>query len=103
MARKKSATSPRKTVASSEDGQVDQDVNVESAEQSVTAAREQLQAAETLLEQVREKATEQVAKLRDKSAGELIDGTLEFVRKHPGLGVLTAASVGFFFARMFRR
>ena len=101
MARKKSATPTRKTPAPVED--VNEDVDVESAEQSVNAAREQLRAAESLLEQAREKATEQVAKLRDKSAGELIDGTLEFVRKHPGLGVLTAASVGFLFARLFRR
>jgi len=81
----------------------DLNVDVKSASEQVDAARQQLEAAEALLEQARTQAVQHVAWLRDRSTGELIDTSLEFVRKHPGLSVAAAASVGYFVGRLFRR
>jgi len=103
MAKKKTATSRGRSAAPADDVKLDADKEVQSASDQVATAREQLRTAEALLEQAREKAVQRVVWLQDKSTGELIDSSLEFVRKHPGLGVLTAASVGFMFARLFRR
>jgi len=102
MAKKKTATSPRQSAAA-KDVELEANAEVKSAAERVEEARTQLQAAEALLEEARETAVERVAWLRDRTAGELIDTSLEFVRKHPGLGVLTAASLGYFFGRLFRR
>lgn len=103
MAKKKMATSRRQPARPAKDTEPEADAEVRSASAQVESARQQLQAAEALLEQAREKAVERVAWLRGQSAGELIDTSLEFVRKHPGLGVFTAASVGYFLGRLFRR
>ncbi|MDP6467970.1 MAG: hypothetical protein QF918_09530 [Pirellulaceae bacterium] len=100
---KKTATSRRRSAKPADDVKLDADIEVQAASEQVETAREQLRAAEAVLEQAREKAVQRIAWLKDKSAGELIDSSLEFVRKHPGLGVLTAASIGFLFARLFRR
>ncbi|HJN13316.1 MAG TPA: hypothetical protein QF564_31870 [Pirellulaceae bacterium] len=100
---KKKATSRRRSAKPAEDVKLDADIEVQAASDQVETAREQLRSAEAVLEQAREKAVQRIAWLQDKSAGELIDSSLEFVRKHPGLSVLTAASIGFMFARWFRR
>ncbi len=103
MAKRKSARPSRPPAAATADADVEADTDVKSAEEQVAAAREQLQAAEALLEQVREEAVERVAWLKSKTTGELLDTSLEFVRKHPGLGVMAAASVGYCLGRLFRR
>ena len=103
MAKRKTVATRRQPKAPTKDVEPEADAQVQSAEEQVAAAHEQLQVAEAMLEQVREKAVEKVAWLRDRSTGELLDTSLEFVRKHPGLGVLTAASVGYFLGRLFRR
>jgi ElaB/YqjD/DUF883 family membrane-anchored ribosome-binding protein len=103
MAKRKTVAKRRQPTAPTKDVEPDADAEVQSAEDNVEAAREQLQAAEAMLEQVREKAVERVAWLRNQSTGELLDTSLDFVRKHPGLGVLAAASVGYFVGRLIRR
>ncbi len=59
--------------------------------------------AKKLYEQVREETVEKLKGAREKRVGELIDDTLEAVKRHPGLGVIVAAVIGFFLGRMFRR
>jgi ElaB/YqjD/DUF883 family membrane-anchored ribosome-binding protein len=103
MAKKEADTSNPRPTVSVEEPDLDVNAEVQSATEQVAAAREQLRAAEAQLEQAREKAAKPVTWVGDKNAGELIDATLDFVRKHPGVGVLTAASLGFLFARLFRR
>ncbi len=103
MAKKKAAASRSRSAAPTKDEKLDADTEVQSAADQVATAREQLRAAEDLLEQAKDKAATHIAWLRDRSTGELIDTSLEFVRKHPGLSVLSAASIGFLFARLFRR
>jgi ElaB/YqjD/DUF883 family membrane-anchored ribosome-binding protein len=102
MAKKKPAKSSSESAATN-DEQTEATIEVQSASEQVTTAREQLRAAEELLEQARDQAATHVAWLRDQTTGELIDSSLDFVRRHPGLSVLSAASVGFLFARLFRR
>jgi len=48
------------------------------------------------------KVAEELKRVREKTVGELIDGTLETVRQHPGPSVICAAVVGFFLGKLFR-
>lgn len=76
---------------------------VAAAEQAVRQAEADLKKAKELYDQVRQEATDQLKRVREKTVGELIDETLRLVRKHPGPGVLLAAVLGFFLGRLFRR
>lgn len=76
---------------------------VEAAAEKVRQAREQLRRAEELYERAREKASEHVEKLRETTVGEMVDQSMETVKKYPGLSVLAATAVGFLLGRMFRK
>jgi ElaB/YqjD/DUF883 family membrane-anchored ribosome-binding protein len=76
---------------------------VQAAEQALRRATAELHRAEERYRQTRAQAVEQIGSLREKSAAELLESTLECVRKHPGPGVLAAAFAGFFLGRLFRR
>lgn len=112
MAKKKSATPPpdrpeEKTPApvseNDTEKQIDQSPKVRKAADAVRQAEARLQQARELYEKVRRKTVDRLRSARGKTVGELIDGTLEGVKKHPGFGVIAAALVGFFLGRMFRR
>jgi len=85
------------------DKAVDDQPDVQSAEEAVQRAREELQRAEEYCQQVRQKAAEQVERMRETTVGDVIDGGLSFAKKHPGISVAGAAVVGFFLGRLFRR
>jgi ElaB/YqjD/DUF883 family membrane-anchored ribosome-binding protein len=70
---------------------------------AVRRAKDELHKAQETYERVRQKAVGKLKEVREKSVGELIDGTLEMVKKHPGPGVIVAAALGFFLGRLFRR
>jgi ElaB/YqjD/DUF883 family membrane-anchored ribosome-binding protein len=72
------------------------------AAEAVRRAKAELKKAQELYEQVRRQAAEQMEAVRKTTFGELIDGTKEFVRKHPGPGVFVAAAAGFILGRIFR-
>ena len=76
---------------------------VHAAAEAVRAAEAELKKARALYENIRHQAVEQLAAVRRTSFGDVVDGTLQGVRRHPGLGVLAAALVGFFLGRLFRR
>lgn len=76
---------------------------VQAAEEALRRATAELRRAQARYEQTRSQAVEQFSDLREKSASELLEATLECVRKHPGPGVLAAAFAGFFLGRLFRR
>ncbi len=90
MAKKKSGGSSSKRTA-------------EKAAEAVRCAETELQKARELYEKTRQEATKRIKAARETTLGELIDGSLETVKKHPGLGVLAAMLVGFFFGRLFRK
>ena len=73
------------------------------AEEAVRRAREQLAKAEKYCGELRRDAAEEMKKLRDKNLGDLVEGTLGCVRKHPGAGVGLAAFLGFFLGRLLHR
>ncbi|MBN2473368.1 MAG: hypothetical protein JXB62_02075 [Pirellulales bacterium] len=80
-----------------------QSPEVVQAADAVRRAEAELNRARQLYRQVRQEATGRLKAVREKNLGELIDGTLSAVKKHPGPGVLVAAAIGFFLGRLFRR
>lgn len=66
-------------------------------------ARAELKRAQATYQTVRKEATERLQAVREKSVGDLIDGTLTAVKKHPGPGIFVAVVIGFFLGRLFRR
>ncbi len=76
---------------------------VKAAADAIRRAQEELEKACETYKTLRKGATDQVRKLRESSVGDVLDGTLKAVKKHPALGVALAALVGFFFGRLFRR
>ena len=82
---------------------VDQNPKVRKAADAVSRAKEELRKAQEAYSEVREKAVGKLKAVREKSVGDLIDGTLELVKRYPGPGVILAAILGFFLGRLFRR
>jgi ElaB/YqjD/DUF883 family membrane-anchored ribosome-binding protein len=76
---------------------------VKAAAEAVRLAREELAKACETYKALRKEATDQVRKLRESTVGDVVEGSLEMVRKNPALGVGLAALVGFFLGRLFRR
>jgi ElaB/YqjD/DUF883 family membrane-anchored ribosome-binding protein len=76
---------------------------IRSAADAVRCAEAELRKARDLYEKVRREATERLQDMRKKTLGDLLDGTLEAVRKHPGPGVVVAGMIGFLVGRLFRR
>jgi len=76
---------------------------IRSAADAVHRAKLELEKAQKLYDDVRHEATKQIERVRQTTVGDLIDGTLDAVRKRPALGLSLAALVGFFLGRLFRR
>ncbi len=70
---------------------------------AVERAKAALRRAERVYEQACEAGTERVAKTRALTVGDILDGTMEFVRRHPAAGVLTAGLIGFLLGRPKKR
>ncbi len=47
-------------------------------------------------------AADKLKQVREKTVGDVIDCTLEAVRKHPGAGLTVAALLGFFLGRLLK-
>jgi ElaB/YqjD/DUF883 family membrane-anchored ribosome-binding protein len=76
---------------------------VKAAAEAIRAAQAELEKACETYKHLRKEATDQVRKLRESTVGDVVEGTLKAVKKHPALGVGIAAFVGFFLGRLFRR
>lgn len=76
---------------------------VEAAAAVLQQARAALERAEETYRQSLERVSQQALRARNVTVGDLIDGTLEFVRRHPASGVLTAVVAGFLLGRITRR
>ena len=66
-------------------------------------AKGEFEKAQAYYEKVRQQAAERVKAARQTSVGDMIDGTLDGVRRHPGAGLTIAALLGFLLGRLFRR
>jgi tetratricopeptide (TPR) repeat protein len=60
-------------------------------------------AAEAQYRKVRQQAAEKIEEIRDTTVGDMVDGALDVVRKHPGPSLLVAAALGFLFDRWLRK
>jgi ElaB/YqjD/DUF883 family membrane-anchored ribosome-binding protein len=66
-------------------------------------AKADFEKAQAFCEDVRQQATERFKSVRATSVGDVLDGTVEAVRRHPLAGLTVAALVGFCLGRLFRR
>jgi ElaB/YqjD/DUF883 family membrane-anchored ribosome-binding protein len=80
-----------------------EECKIRSAADAVRRAREELQKAQELYDRVRQEATERLQKVRQTTFGDVIDCTLEAVKKRPAAGLTVAAALGFLLGRIFRR
>ncbi len=111
MAKKKTARPPEPpandtpgpAAADGSQERADQSPKIRKAADAVRRAEAELQKARNLYQKVRQQATDRLKAAREKTVGDLIDGTLETVKKHPGPGVIVAVLIGFFLGRLFRR
>ncbi len=76
---------------------------VHSAAETVARAEAELKKARKFYESICSEAAEKVKQARETTLGDLAEGTLAAVKRHPGPGVLIAMAVGFFLGRLFRR
>jgi ElaB/YqjD/DUF883 family membrane-anchored ribosome-binding protein len=74
-----------------------------SAADALKRAKAEFEKAQAFYQQVRHEATERLESVRKTKVGDVIDGTLDAVRRHPGAGLTIAAAAGFFLGRLFRR
>ncbi len=74
-----------------------------SAAEALKRAKEEFEKAQACYDRVRQEAVDRIRAVRETSVGDVLDGTLNTVRKHPGPGLVVAAILGFLLGRMFRR
>ena len=100
MAKKRAAPKTRRRVTNPVEGDPPE-VTDENPE--VQQAREALREAEDTYRRVCHEAAERVAQARRLTVGEAIDGSLEFVRRHPVGGLCAAGLLGYLIGRILRR
>ena len=103
MAKKKTAKASSRCPAGNTSAAAEESIEVRKAADAVQKAKAELEKAQALYHKVRQETADRLKNVREKSVGDLIDGTLDVIKKHPGLGVILAAMIGFFFGRLFRR
>jgi ElaB/YqjD/DUF883 family membrane-anchored ribosome-binding protein len=75
----------------------------EMAAEAVRLAKLELDKAEKFYEDLRRQAAEKLQNLREKKVGELVDCTLETVKKHPGSSLVVTAALGFCMGRWIQK
>jgi len=73
------------------------------AADAIRRAKAELEKARDCYERLCREARERAKAVRDTSIGDVLDGTLTTVKRHPGLSLALATLIGFFLGRMFRR
>jgi hypothetical protein len=76
---------------------------IHAAAEAVHRAEEELKKARGLYDNLRQEATERLKAVREKNIGDVMDGTLEMVRKHPAPSLFIICLLGYFVGRLFRR
>jgi hypothetical protein len=74
-----------------------------SAAAALKRAKAELEKAQAFYEHVCQQTTERIKAVRETSVGDVLDGTLETVKRHPGASLTLAAILGFMLGRLFRR
>ncbi len=74
-----------------------------SAAEALKRAKEEFEKAQAYYESVRQQAVERLKAVRASCVGDVIDGTLDAVRRHPCTSLTIVALLGFLLGRLFRR
>ncbi len=74
-----------------------------SAADALKRAKAELEKAQAFYDHLRQQATERLKAVRRASLGDVLDATLDSVKRHPAAGLGIAALLGFFLGRLFRR
>ncbi|MGD0898426.1 MAG: hypothetical protein ABR915_11360 [Thermoguttaceae bacterium] len=77
--------------------------DISSATEALRRAKAELRKAQEVYEDIRRRAAQRVEAVRKTTVGELLDGTMGLIKKHPGPGLLAAAATGFFLGRWLKR
>jgi hypothetical protein len=75
----------------------------EMAAEAVRIAKLELEKAQKFYEDVRQKAAEKIQDVREKKVGDLVDSTLDAVKKYPGATLLASVAVGFCMGRWIQK
>jgi ElaB/YqjD/DUF883 family membrane-anchored ribosome-binding protein len=76
---------------------------VAAAAEALKRAKAELEKAQAFYESVRQQATERLNAVRKTNLGDVIDCTLETVKRRPCASLTIAALLGFYLGRLFRR
>jgi hypothetical protein len=74
-----------------------------SATEALRRAKAELKKAQEMYQDVRRRTVEGVEAVRKTSVGDLLDGAMEVIKKHPGPALLGAALAGFFLGRRMKQ
>jgi hypothetical protein len=74
-----------------------------SAADALKRAKVEFEKAQAFYADVCRQASERLKSVRETCVGDMIDGTLEMVKRRPGASLTVAALAGFFLGRLFRR
>ena len=77
--------------------------DVHSAADALRVAKAEFQKAQEMYHKVRRQTTERVEAVRSTTVGDLLDGALSPVRKHPVASLAAAMLAGICLGRLFRR
>lgn len=99
--RKKTAAKPQS--ADADRDPIDETPQVRTAADALRAAQDELRRAEAHYQKARRQAAEKLEEIRDTTVGDVVDGALNVVRRHPGPSLLAAMALGFLFDRWLRR
>lgn len=71
------------------------------ATEAVRAAKAEVQKAQAAYDKVRSQAVDRLKSLREAGVGDVIDKTLDTVKRHPALSIGAAALIGYYIGRLF--
>jgi len=74
-----------------------------SAAEALKRAKAELEKAQAFYESIRQEAGRRLESVRQTSVGDVLDGALDLVKRHPGPSLTVAALLGFYLGRLFRR
>lgn len=73
------------------------------AAEALQRAQAELKKAQAYYHHVCREASERAKAVRETTVGDILDGALEGIKRHPAAGLAAAAALGFFLGRLFRR
>jgi hypothetical protein len=75
----------------------------ELAAEAVRIAKLELEKAQKIYEDLRQQATAKVHEVREKKVGELVDSTLDAIKKYPGRSMVVSIALGVCVGRWVQR